>query len=451
MSISGKIPVVRSYQNQFDNGIYVTKGPVVLPDGSIDPKALASTSGSTGVVTIGDAQTITGQKRFSQQILGDSISLSSGASNKRVLTSDASGNATWQDPLTSTANAWTGTNTYNTVIPTTTLTPTGANDLVPKNYVDIPAGTFSIVGYAVGATPIYTFTRAYITDFNYVPYQRVVTMTPINWNNNSLTLINLGNVGQIPGAFSLTSTGLTSFIANQLIAVDGNFTFNCTACTTVDVSKLLLIVGTLAFTCGVNATVSFTSLKAILGNATHTLTLTGSASINFSALSTFVGTLQIVAGAPTLAFPALTTCGNLFINDSGLVGTMTFPSLTSVGYVNINSFGLTSMTFPAIVSFTATTSGYSIINNGATELVTFSFGPNLKSIAGNVGIQPGKLSAASVDGILISLAALDGTNGTTAWSSKTVYLAGGTSAAPTSASLAARTALIARGCTVTTN
>jgi hypothetical protein len=62
-----------------------------------------------------------------------------------------------------------------------------------------------------------------------------------------------------------------------------------------------------------------------------------------------------------------------------------------------------------------------------------------------------KLDQASVDGILVSLAALDGTNGTTAYSNKTVNLSGGTSSAPSATGLAAKATLVGRGCTVNTN
>jgi hypothetical protein len=62
-----------------------------------------------------------------------------------------------------------------------------------------------------------------------------------------------------------------------------------------------------------------------------------------------------------------------------------------------------------------------------------------------------KLDQASVDGILVRLAALDGTNGTTAYSSKTILLNGGTSATPSATGIAAKATLVARGCTVTTN
>ena len=75
----------------------------------------------------------------------------------------------------------------------------------------------------------------------------------------------------------------------------------------------------------------------------------------------------------------------------------------------------------------------------------------MKNIGGNVTITGAALNQASVDGILVSLAALDGTNGTTAWSSKTVNLSGGTSSTPSATGIAATATLVGRGCTVTTN
>jgi hypothetical protein len=60
------------------------------------------------------------------------------------------------------------------------------------------------------------------------------------------------------------------------------------------------------------------------------------------------------------------------------------------------------------------------------------------------------LNQASVDDLLVRLAALDGTGLTTAYSSKTVTILG-TSAAPSATGLAAKATLAARGCTVTHN
>ncbi|CAK9253362.1 unnamed protein product [Sphagnum jensenii] len=58
---------------------------------------------------------------------------------------------------------------------------------------------------------------------------------------------------------------------------------------------------------------------------------------------------------------------------------------------------------------------------------------------------------ASVDSILISLASLDGTGGTTLYAGWVVDLSGGTSAAPSSAATAAIATLESNGNTVTTN
>jgi hypothetical protein len=78
-------------------------------------------------------------------------------------------------------------------------------------------------------------------------------------------------------------------------------------------------------------------------------------------------------------------------------------------------------------------------------------GGTLKSVGGNFSATGCALNQASIDGILVSLAALDGTGGTTAYSSKTVALTGGTNATPSATGLAAKAVLVARSCTVTNN
>ncbi|CAB4127862.1 hypothetical protein UFOVP98_66, partial [uncultured Caudovirales phage] len=56
-----------------------------------------------------------------------------------------------------------------------------------------------------------------------------------------------------------------------------------------------------------------------------------------------------------------------------------------------------------------------------------------------------------VDGVLASLAALDGTGGTTSYDNMTIDLSGGTNAAPDSAGLASIAILTGRGNTVNHN
>ena len=65
-------------------------------------------------------------------------------------------------------------------------------------------------------------------------------------------------------------------------------------------------------------------------------------------------------------------------------------------------------------------------------------------------VVPGSLAVWNQNGILVRLAALDGTAGTTTYSSKTVSILG-TSSTPSATGLAAKAVLQARSCTVNTN
>jgi hypothetical protein len=56
-----------------------------------------------------------------------------------------------------------------------------------------------------------------------------------------------------------------------------------------------------------------------------------------------------------------------------------------------------------------------------------------------------------VDGLLVNLAVLDGTAGTTVYENHAIDLSGGASSAPSATGLKAKATLTARGCTVTTN
>jgi hypothetical protein len=110
---------------------------------------------------------------------------------------------------------------------------------------------------------------------------------------------------------------------------------------------------------------------------------------------------------------------------------------------------LTTLNLPALVLVGA--GGINMGGGLANLLATFSMGSTLKSIGGNVSFAGCALNQASVDGILVSLAALDGTGGTTAYSSKTVTLTGGTNSTPSATGLTAKATLQGRGCTVTNN
>jgi hypothetical protein len=132
--------------------------------------------------------------------------------------------------------------------------------------------------------------------------------------------------------------------------------------------------------------------------------------------------------------------------------------VTLGGYFKPHNFAaLTSMTFPSIEVMGATVlTGFPVVDffTGTPLLNTFTFGPSLKQVGnsgwGNIRFTSCALLVASVDHILVRLAALDGTNGTTTFNGRTVTITG-TSATPSSNGLAAKATLVSRGCTVTHN
>jgi hypothetical protein len=121
--------------------------------------------------------------------------------------------------------------------------------------------------------------------------------------------------------------------------------------------------------------------------------------------------------------------------------------VTVAGYIApYNLPSLTSMEFPAIV----TIGEYIALIDSTGALTTFTLGSGLKSVGGNVTMTNPPLNQASVNGLLVRLAALDGTGGTTSYDSYIVDLSGNC-AIPSATGLAAKTTLEGRGNTVTVN
>lgn len=134
--------------------------------------------------------------------------------------------------------------------------------------------------------------------------------------------------------------------------------------------------------------------------------------------------------------------------------TINASSLEFVGSISLGSMAsLTTVSFPSLV----TVNGVINITSSATgsNLTNFSIGSGLTHIGGNVTITGQKLTAASVENILVRLAALDGTSSTISYGTgRTVNLSGGTSSglsALTTNASNARAVLLARGVTVTLN
>lgn len=189
-------------------------------------------------------------------------------------------------------------------------------------------------------------------------------------------------------------------------------------------------------------------------------TMAALAALNCLSLTTVSGYVNIntMAALPTLRLPALTTVGGDFrVNTMAALTAITISALAFCGgrLITSNMVALTTIDISSMVSIGSNiTSGNVIsITTGTNALTTLLISGSLKQVGnggGNVIISSAVLSPASVDNLLIRLAALDGTNGTTIFSNRTVVITG-TSGIPTATGNNAKNILIARGCSVTTN
>ena len=156
----------------------------------------------------------------------------------------------------------------------------------------------------------------------------------------------------------------------------------------------------------------------------------------------------VVTSAPAL--PSLVTSNYIQINDNALmVNGFNFSSLVTVnGSINFdNNVSLTvSPTFPLL----QTINGAFTIENNPLLTSGLSF-PSLKTLVGNFSVNGCGFNETTINNLLVKLASLDGTNGTTSYDNSSIYLNGGTNAIPTGAGLAAKTTLEGRGCTVYVN
>ena len=316
-----------------------------------------------------------------------------------------------------------------------------------------------------------------------------VTIETFFYSNGPSTTLTYANLAGIRSTFTMaTWANLTSLSFPVLTFCGANFSPGTMALlTTLSIPALVFIQQQLSLsTLGSLTTLSAPAL-AYVGtfNPTTMASLTtlsvpvlayvnGSLSPNTMALLpalsfpalTFVGgsfTPSVMASLTTLSIPVLAYVGGTF-NPGTMAAlvTMSAPALTSVGVDLARTVltggniapatmgNLTTLTFPVIEVIGSISSISINIITAMAALSTFTLGSTLQRVEGNVIMTSNALLVASVDGLLVRLAALDGTGLTTAYSSKTVTITG-TSATPSATGLAAKATLVARGCTVTHN
>jgi hypothetical protein len=404
------------------------------------------TTTSTGTTAITLAGASTGYQTFSSAV---------GNANTTYYTIADQGGANWE------VGIGTYTTSGNTLSRDTVLASSNAGSLV-----NFTAGTKDVfVTYPSGKAfwlsdvPLYTTnggngisSALSITAVNAVYTPVYVRASPRYIDiNGTLILPNLSSKWVESVAYA-SDTRVTSLTYNDLEGTVGSFNpTSMAALTTLSAPVLTTVGGNFnPFTMAALTTLSIPALTTV-ASSFNTTSMASLTTLSAPALTIVGGSFTpgTMNSLTTLSFPALTTIGGSFIPSTmSSLTTLSFPALTTVG-INFNPntmAALTTISLSAIVSI-----GFTInISTGMAALNTFTLGSTLKSVGSNVSITSAALTQASVDSILVRLAALDGTNGTIAYSSKTVTITG-TSATPSATGLAAKVILVARGCTVTTN
>ena len=265
----------------------------------------------------------------------------------------------------------------------------------------------------------------------------------VNTGSSQTSLV-MNTIQYITGALSL-NTSITNFSANNLYAV--NSISSQANLSTFSLPSLVYCFGSLQLTSNNVPNVNFNSLQLI--GATFTLsTNTTISSLNLPALTTLYGNLSFsgLTAITSINFPVLTTIINTAGGPAAIIG------WTSMG-------SLTSISIPSIQTIASNTTGTSLISliSGTAALTTFDIGTSLLRFEKTTALNTGNwimtscaLNQTSVDNILVQLAKLDGTNGTTLLSNRIITITG-TSSAPSATGNAAKATLVARGCIVTTN
>lgn len=407
------------------------------------------------------------------------------------------------DPATGIAGKSTNSQFYNATIRSLSVAYTGN---APPDF----AGIISPACAAQAGSSLVSSDGVTIESLNYnvVAYKSPTTLTFSNLSNargaitfssnngwTLLTALSFPALTTTVGAFSITVNNLTSLSAPALNYIGNTLTVSASGgssppLTTLSlpslfyignsfISNFLTSLTTLSlpslvyintnFTLNGNslsplATLSFPALSYIGGSFSPTMNPSVT-TISMPALTHIISnfTPSHMPLVTTFSFPALEFLGNILnFNNMAALTTVTFPSLKSVGVTFDRTLfaqgairpstmaSLTSLTFP-VIEMIGSNSGNSInISSAMAALSTFTLGSTLQRVESDVLMTSCALDQTSVDGLLVRLAALDGTGLTTAYSSKTVTITG-TSATPSATGLAAKATLVARGCTVTNN
>lgn len=296
---------------------------------------------------------------------------------------------------------------------------------------------------ATGADPVFafdiTFQRAQAVrlvstgDFVSNEYWWLAAWPQIN-NREEIVTLTVNNLGGfLSGAnvtFAAEYEALTSVSFPQLSAMPGDTVLdfsNAPTLETVDISALRT-VSSLAL----NTLPEFTTLDC------GVLTQVG-------AQLAFV-TLPLVTALDLSALVRAGADAGVEFNDLALLESIDFSLVEVCGDVLIEECPeLTAFTLPQIKRL-----GGLEFAGDVGSLVTVTLGAGLLLVNNEIDLAAAPLNQASVDNVLVRLAALDGTGGTTSYDNHTIDLSG-SCAIPSATGLTAKGVLEGRGNTVTVN
>lgn len=252
----------------------------------------------------------------------------------------------------------------------------------------------------------------------------------------------------------------TELTVSKLPAIIGDLTSDFSGVTVLSFPDLVEVVG--KFTPGLLhlVTLNLPALVTVVGHFIPVDASPSLISIDLSSLVTVGGDLKFnsMPNLTSVDLSSLVSVGTLARDGADHGGTFSASGGTGLTSIDLSSLSivqnhfdpqlasLTSLALPAITSIGGDFDIYS------EEITSITWNSGLKKIGGLVSLEgAGKLAQASVDHILVRLAALNGTGGTTSFDNKTVDLSGGTNASPSATGLTAKATLEGRGNTVTVN
>jgi len=253
--------------------------------------------------------------------------------------------------ILSLANTWTNTNTYNTYLPTSTLTPTTSTQLTPKNYCDLKAPKLNPAFTGTPTAPTATLgissTQIATTEFviNSLPSlanvpslisNNTFTGTNNTFNNISPSSVNFMVVGLNNQNIRLTDTNITASGTNN-VAVGFN------PLTSITSGSQNTVIGSYAL-----GNLSTASNSTALGyGAFSTGNYSNSTAIGYSAQPTANNQVVLGTASETVIIPNAMTISGIATAPTASVGTNT-TQLATCEFVLSNAGAST----PASATFT---------------------------------------------------------------------------------------------------